>query len=82
MSFVARASVVVHAGARPVFVDIEGLDQRHMSLHDARHHITDRTRAITILHYGGSQMDVAAWRELADDNGLLLFEDAAPVAGL
>lgn len=82
MSFVATASVVVHAGATPVFVDIEGLDRPHMSLHDARRRITDRTRAIMIMHYGGYQMDVAAWRELADDNGLLLLEDAAHVAGL
>jgi dTDP-4-amino-4,6-dideoxygalactose transaminase len=82
MSFVATASVVVHAGAKPVFVDIEGPDRPHMSLHDARRRITDRTRAIMIVHYGGYQMDVDAWRELADDNGLLLLEDAAHVAGL
>jgi dTDP-4-amino-4,6-dideoxygalactose transaminase len=82
MSFVATASVVVHAGATPVFVDIEGPDRPHMSLHDARRRITDRTRAIMIMHYGGYQMDVAAWRQLADDNGLLLLEDAAHVAGL
>jgi dTDP-4-amino-4,6-dideoxygalactose transaminase len=82
MSFVATASVVVHAGATPVFVDVEGLDRPHMSIDDARRRITDRTRAIMIMHYGGYEMDVAAWRVLADDHGLLLFEDAAHVAGL
>jgi dTDP-4-amino-4,6-dideoxygalactose transaminase len=82
MSFVATASVVIHAGATPVFVDIESLDRPHMSLDDARRRITSCTRAIMIMHYGGYQMDVAAWRELADDNGLLLFEDAAHIAGL
>jgi dTDP-4-amino-4,6-dideoxygalactose transaminase len=35
-----------------------------------------------IMHYGGYEMDVAAWRALADDHGVLLFEDAAHVAGL
>jgi dTDP-4-amino-4,6-dideoxygalactose transaminase len=82
MSFVATASVVVHAGATPVFVDIESLDRPHMSLDEARRQITNRTRAIMIMHYGGYQMDVAAWRDLADENGLLLFEDAAHTAGL
>jgi dTDP-4-amino-4,6-dideoxygalactose transaminase len=82
MSFVATASVVVHVGATPVFVDIEGVDRPHMSIDDARRRITGRTRAIMIMHYGGYQMDVAAWRQLADEHGLLLFEDAAHVAGV
>jgi dTDP-4-amino-4,6-dideoxygalactose transaminase len=82
MSFVATAAVVVHVGATPVFVDVKGVDRPHMSIDDARRRITDRTRAIMIMHYGGYEMDVAAWRALADDHGLLLFEDAAHVAGL
>jgi dTDP-4-amino-4,6-dideoxygalactose transaminase len=82
MSFVATVAVVVHVGATPVFVDIDRVDRPHMSIDDARRRITDRTRAIMIMHYGGYQMDVAAWRELAEDNGLLLFEDAAHVTGL
>jgi len=82
MSFVATASVVVHAGATPVFVDVEGPDRPHMSIEDARRRITGRTRAIMIMHYGGYEMDVAAWRALAGEHGLLLFEDAAHAAGL
>jgi dTDP-4-amino-4,6-dideoxygalactose transaminase len=82
MSFVATAAVVVHAGATPVFVDIEGPDRPHMSIEDARRRITGRTRAIIVMHYGGYWMDVPAWRELADEHGLLLFEDAAHATGL
>jgi len=82
MSFVATASVVVHAGATPVFVDVEGPDRPHMSIEDARRRITGRTRAIMIMHYGGYEMDVAAWRALAGEHGLLLLEDAAHAAGL
>jgi dTDP-4-amino-4,6-dideoxygalactose transaminase len=82
MSFVATASVVVHAGATPVFVDVESGDRPHMSLDDARRRITSRTRAITVMHYGGFALDLPAWRRLADEHGLLLFEDAAHVAGL
>jgi dTDP-4-amino-4,6-dideoxygalactose transaminase len=74
--------VVVHAGATPVFVDVEAADGPHMSLDDARRRITPRTRAITLMHYGGYLMDLPAWRRLADEHGLLLFEDAAHTAGL
>ena len=82
MSFVATASVVVHAGATPVFVDIEAADRPHLSLDDARRRITPRTRAVIVMHYGGYAMDLPAWRRLADEHGLLLFEDAAHMAGL
>ena len=82
MSFVATAAVVVHAGATPVFVDIEAADRPHLSLHDAKRRITPRTRAIMVMHYGGYLVDLPAWRQLADEHGLLLFEDAAHVAGL
>jgi dTDP-4-amino-4,6-dideoxygalactose transaminase len=82
MSFVATASTVVHAGAVPVFVDVEAGDRPHMSLDDARRRITARTRAVMVMHYGGYAMDLTAWRRLADEHGLLLFEDAAHLAGL
>jgi dTDP-4-amino-4,6-dideoxygalactose transaminase len=65
-----------------VFVDIEAGDRPHMSLDDARRRITPRTRAITVMHYGGYAMDLPAWRRLADEHSLLLIEDAAHVAGL
>lgn len=82
LSFVATASVVVHSGATPVFVDIEDVRIPHMSLVDARRCIGPHTRAILVMHYGGYQVDIPAWRALADEFGLLLFEDAAHAAGL
>jgi dTDP-4-amino-4,6-dideoxygalactose transaminase len=82
MSFVATAAVVVHAGATPVFVDIEASDRPHLSLNAARRAITPRTRAVLVMHYGGYPVNLPAWRRFADEHGLLLFEDAAHVAGL
>src|SRR4029079_7809444 len=52
MSFVATTAAVVHAGATPVFVDIESPDRPHMSLDEARRSITPRTRAVMVMHYG------------------------------
>jgi dTDP-4-amino-4,6-dideoxygalactose transaminase len=82
MTFVATASVVVHAGATPVFVDIESADRPHLSIDDARARITPRTRAVVVMHYGGYAVDMPAWRALADEFGLVLVEDAAHATGL
>lgn len=82
LSFVASASVIVHTGATPVFVDIEGPDRPHLSLEHARKCVTSRTRAVMVMHYGGYVVDMSRWRAFADEFGLLLFEDAAHAAGL
>ena len=82
MSFVATAAVVVQTGATPVFVEIEAPERPHMSLDEARRHVTPRTRAVVVMHYGGFAVDLPAWRRFADEHGLFLFEDAAHVAGL
>lgn len=82
LSFVATASVVVQAGATPVFVDVESGRLPHLSLADARARITPHSRAIIVMHFGGYGMDMAAWRALADEHGLVLVEDAAHAAGL
>lgn len=52
MSFVATANVVVRAGARPVFVDVE-LDSRNIDLDQVEAAITPRTRAILPVHFAG-----------------------------
>jgi dTDP-4-amino-4,6-dideoxygalactose transaminase len=82
MSFVATAAVVLHVGATPVFVDIAAADRPHLAIDHARRLITPRTRAVIVMHFGGYQVDLPAWRRLADERGILLFEDAAHVAGL
>ena len=82
MTFVATVNTVLHAGATPVMVDIESVDRPHMSLADAEAKLSDRTRAVVIMHYGGYIMDLEAWRAFADEHDLFLIEDAAHTAGL
>ena len=82
LTFVATSNVVIHAGATPVFVDIESPATPHISLSDAATKVTPRTRAVMLVHYAGYLIDLRPWRELADAHGLLLFEDAAHAAGL
>ena len=82
LTFVATTNTILHCGATPVFVDIEGIDCPHIALEDAREKLTPRTRAVMLMHYGGYMMDVERWREFTDRHGLLLFEDAAHTAGM
>jgi dTDP-4-amino-4,6-dideoxygalactose transaminase len=82
LTFVATASAVLYTGAAPVFVDIESLNSPHISLEDARQKLTPNTRAVVVMHYGGYLVDLVAWRRFADENGLVLIEDAAHAPGM
>jgi dTDP-4-amino-4,6-dideoxygalactose transaminase len=77
LSFVATVSAVLYVGATPVFVDIENIDQPHISIEDARAKITDKTKAVIVMHYGGYVVDLPIWRSFCDQHRLLLIEDAA-----
>lgn len=81
MTFVATANAVLHAGATPVFVDIEALDRPLMSLTDVEAKRTARSRAVILVDYAGALPDRAAWRAFAAAHGLRLIEDAAHAAG-
>lgn len=79
-SFIATANAIRHAGARPVFVDIEprtyNLDP---GLVEAA--ITPATAALLPASQIGLPADIPALLEIADRHGLAVVEDAAPSLG-
>jgi perosamine synthetase len=79
-TFIATANSPIFVGGRPVFADIEeetyGLDPD-----DVLEKITPKTRAIMPIHFGGCPCKIRELREIADDKGLLLIEDAAEALG-
>ncbi len=79
-TFIATANSPQFVGAKPVFADIEaetyGLDPA-----DVNEKITKKTRAIMPVHYGGCPCRIKELREIADDNNLILIEDAAEAFG-
>jgi dTDP-4-amino-4,6-dideoxygalactose transaminase len=77
MTFVATANAVAYTGARPVFADIVSVTEPWLSVEAARAAITDRTRAIMAMSYGGHPGQIAELRRLCDEHGLILLEDAA-----
>lgn len=75
-TFVSTANAYVLRGGVPVFVDCRpdtlNLDERLVE--DA---VTDRTRAIVVVHYGGVACDMDTINAVADRHGLVVIEDNA-----
>jgi perosamine synthetase len=79
-TFIATANAPKFVNAKPVFADIEektlGLDPKSVIKQ-----ITKKTKAIIPVHYGGCPCRIRELREIADDHGLILMEDAAEAFG-
>jgi dTDP-4-amino-4,6-dideoxygalactose transaminase len=75
-TFTATAEVVTYLGARPVFVDVHPLTL-NLDVLDAQAKITERTRAIIPVHFGGQPCDLAELQKFADTYKLHIVEDAA-----
>jgi aminotransferase len=80
VSFVANANTITATGARPVFCDVDP-HTLNPSVADIEACLTPRTKAVTILHYGGHPGDVIGIAALCKDRGITLVEDAACAVG-
>lgn len=80
MTWPATANMILLAGARPVFVDIDRhtLNMRPELVEGA---ITPRTKAILPVHFAGLCCDMDALGEIASRHGLAIIEDAAHALG-
>ena len=81
LTFTSTVSAVTHVGATPRFADIAGPTEPWLSAATVEEAITERTRAILTMSYGGNLGETAAIAEIAADRGLILLEDAAHAAG-
>ena len=75
-TFVSTANAFALRGARLVFVDIRP-DTMNMDETLVEAAITERTRAVVVVHYGGVGCAMEPLRKLCDARGIFLFEDAA-----
>jgi len=81
LTFVATANSITYTGATPVFAEIGGPDDLNVSAADIERRVTPRTRAITVVHYGGYACDMDAILEVARRHKLSVIEDAAHAPG-
>jgi len=80
LSWVATANVILRAGARPVFVDVDAIT-RNIDLERIEAAITGRTRALLPVDMAGLPVDRDRLYELARRRGLRVIEDAAQSMG-
>jgi len=81
VTFVASASAIVTSvGAVPVFVDIQG-ETASVSPEGIEEAITDRTRALVAVHYGGYPVDFDRILPIVEERRLALIEDCAHAQG-
>lgn len=80
-SFVATANAIAHAGARPVFVDV---DPRTGNIDPSELEAVMRTRriaAVLVVHQAGMPCDLGHLVPLARQHGAVVVEDAACALG-
>ncbi|MGW4113584.1 DegT/DnrJ/EryC1/StrS family aminotransferase [Actinosynnema sp. NPDC004786] len=80
LSFIATANAVRYCGATPVFADVEP-ETGNLSAATVEPVLTERTRAVILVHQAGVPADVDALRALCGPRGVTVVEDAACAAG-
>ncbi len=80
ISFISTATAVSRLGATPVFVDIEPLSF-NIDPHQVRRALTQATKAVIAVHFGGAMCRMDALVALCRERGLALLEDAAHAHG-
>ena len=80
LGFIATAQAVLHAGATPVFADVDPATY-NIDVADAARRVNPRTRAIVPVHLHGLPADMDGIAALGRQAGLTVVEDAAQAHG-
>ncbi len=79
-TMIATCNAVIYSNAKPVFVDAE-METWNMDIGKIEEKITDKTKAIMVVHTYGHPMDMDAVNKIAKKHGLYVIEDAAEAHG-
>lgn len=75
-TFSSGAASIVAAGGVPVFIDIEG-DSGNVDPAEVEKAITAKTKAISVMHYGGAPVDMDAIMAISRQHNIPVIEDNA-----
>lgn len=81
LTFIADQNVVTMVGATNVLSDITSRDDWSMDPADIERKITDKTKAVLIVHYAGFACDMDAICDICKRHNLYLIEDCAHTPG-
>lgn len=79
-TMLATSTAIIMCGAKPVYADIE-YSTGNLDYKDISRHITERTRAILAVDWGGYPCDWDEILSLSEKHGLYVVEDAAHALG-
>jgi dTDP-4-amino-4,6-dideoxygalactose transaminase len=77
LTFAATANAVLYCGATPVFAEIFGQHDLSLDPDDVEARITERTKAVVVVHFAGYAAPVDRLAALCEAHGLALIEDVA-----
>ncbi len=80
LTFAATANAIIHAGATPIFVDIN-LKTMNIDENLIEQAITPRTKAIIPVHLAGRPAEMDKIMKIARKHNLIVIEDAAQAIG-
>lgn len=80
MTFSASATAVLHAGGTPIFCDCDP-HTLVLDMEDVARRVTERTKAVLPVHFGGLPCDMDALLDFSRERGLAVVEDAAHAVG-
>lgn len=81
LSFVATTNAVLYTGAEVRFAEITGVEDLTISPESIEAQITEHTKAIVVMHYGGYPCQMPVIMEIARRHNLSVIEDAAHAPG-
>lgn len=76
LTFVATVNAIRYVGATPVFCDITSESDLNIDPNKVQQLITERTKAIIVVHFAGFPVDMDAIMAIANSNKLRVIEDA------
>jgi len=76
LTFVATVNAIRYINAIPVFADIKNYDDLTIDPKDIEKKITNKTKAIVVMHYGGFSCDMDSIMAIANKYNLIVIEDA------
>ncbi|CAM5242621.1 MULTISPECIES: DegT/DnrJ/EryC1/StrS family aminotransferase [Streptomyces] len=77
LTFVASAAMVTLQGGVPVFADVLSPGEPTLAPDDVARLMTERTKAVVVMHYGGYPARTREITDLARAHGVPVVEDAA-----
>ncbi|TMM46378.1 DegT/DnrJ/EryC1/StrS family aminotransferase [Colwellia ponticola] len=79
-TFLASASSIVTAGAKPVFADVD-LNSQNITAESIAEVLTENTKAVIVVHLAGMPAEMDAIMALSEKHGFYVIEDCAQAHG-